>query len=192
MKKVFKVLFVLFCLIIWFGATKVWAQEFSADMESRVGKETTSAKIYVSGPKVRMEMAEMTMIILNDKKISLMVMPAEKMYMEHPIDTQRAPKVEKNFDGEIERVSMGKETVNGQDTEKFKVTYLENGKTVSAYQWLKDQTIPVRIEAVDGSWSMDYKNLKIGAQPADLFEPPAGYAKMGMPDLKSIMGGLGQ
>jgi hypothetical protein len=99
-------------------------------------------------------------------------------------------KVQKSFDGELERVSMGTETVNGQPAEKFKVTYKENGQDVVVYQWLMDGLIPVKVEAVDGSYSMDYKNLQIGNQPADLFEPPTGFEEMQMPslDLKSMMG----
>jgi len=189
-RKIFQTLSVVCVSMMLLGATLARAQEYSADMESRVGKETMNAKIFVSKDKVRMDMGESLMIIRNDLKVSWMVMPTEKMYMEQPIDMSRAPKVNKNFDGELERVAMGTETVNGQPAEKFKVTYVENGKEVSVYQWLADGMIPVRIEALDGSYIMDYKNLQIAAQPADLFEPPADFEKMQMPslDLKSMMG----
>ena len=189
-RKIFKVLTVVCVSMIMLGGAQARAQEYSADMESRVGQETMNAKIFVSKDKVRMEMPASVMIIRNDLKVSWMVMPSEKMYMEQPIDMSRAPKVQKTFDGEIERVSLGNETVNDQPAEKFKVTYTENGKEVSVYQWLVNGMIPVKVEAVDGSYSMDYKNLQIGAQAPDLFEPPPDFEKMQMPslDFKGLIG----
>ena len=190
MKKIFNVLSVLLISIGLLGGSQASAQEFSADMVNRVGKQTMTGKIYVSHDKVRMDMAESIMIIRSDKKITYMVMPSQKMYMEHPIDLSKAPKVAKALVGEIERVSLGKENVNGYDTEKFKVTYKENKKEISVYQWIKDGQFPIKVEAVDGSFSTEYKNLKVGSPSADLFEPPSGYTKMEMPNVKSLMGGF--
>ena len=189
-RKIFKALSVFCVSMMLLGVTLARAQEYSANMESRMGKETMNAKIFVSKDKVRMEMPESVMIIRNDLKVSWMIMPSEKMYLEQSIDTSKAPKVQKNFDGELERVSMGTETVNDQQAEKFRVTYMENNKEVSVYQWLVEGYIPVKVEALDGSYVMDYKNLQIDNQPTELFEPPAGYEKMQMPslDLKSMMG----
>ena len=163
------------------------AQDFSADLVNTFGKETTQSKLYVSGEKIRMEMKEGIMIVRTDKRVSWMLMPSEKMYMENPIDMTRVPKTGKNFDGEIERISLGSDSVDGQPTEKFKVTYTENGKSMAAYQWIKDGQIPVKVEAVDGSYSMEYKNISTGAQPAELFEVPADYEKMSMPSLGDMM-----
>lgn len=171
-------------------ASPVCAQEFSADMVSTMKGKSMTAKIYTSQDKVRMDMAESTMIIRKDKNLSWVVMPSEKMYMEHPVNMSSAPKVSKSLEGEVERVSMGQETVNGYQTEKFKVTYTDNGKSVTAYQWIKDGVIPVKIEAEDGSWGMEYKNLQVGPQKDDLFEPPADYERMEMPDMGSMMQGL--
>ncbi len=167
------------------------AQEFSADMVSRTKKETTNAKIYVTQDKVRMEMPESIMIIRRDKNLSWMLMPADKMYMEHPVDMSSSPKVAKEFEEEIERVAMGTETVDGAPAEKFQVTYMEKKKKVSVYQWLRGGQFPVKVEAVDGSWGFEYKNLKTGPQPDSLFEPPADYQKFAMPGLGDMMKGLG-
>jgi hypothetical protein len=180
------VLAVMLCAVVPSGA-----QEFSADMISRVGKEIVNARIYVAQGKIRMEMPESIMIIRMDKNISWMVMPSEKMYMEHPINLSSAPKVSKNFDGEIERVPMGTEPVDGKPAEKFQVTYTENGKKSSVYQWLRGSEIPVKVEAVDGSWGMEYKNLEVGPQSPDLFEPPEEYTKFGMPSMGGMMKDLG-
>ena len=185
-KEMFNVLSVGFVSMLLLAA-RAEAQEFSADMISRTGKEIVNARIYVAKDKVRMEMPESIMIIRRDKSLSWMVMPADKMYMEHPVDMSSSPKVAAQFDDEIERVAMGTEDVDGQPAEKFKVTYLEKGKNVSVYQWLRGGQIPVKVEAVDGSWGMEYKNLKTGPQSAEFFEVPADYQKFSMPGLGDMM-----
>ncbi|OGX37228.1 MAG: hypothetical protein A3D87_09435, partial [Omnitrophica WOR_2 bacterium RIFCSPHIGHO2_02_FULL_50_17] len=167
------------------------AQEFSADMVSRTGKEIVNAKIYAAKDKVRMEMPESVMIIRRDKNLTWMLMPVDKMYMEQLVNMSSAPKVAKEFEGETERVAMGAEPVDGASADKFKVTYTEKGKSVSVYQWLRAGQIPVKVEAVDGSWGMEYKNLKTGPQPANLFEPPADYEKFAMPGLGDMMKDFG-
>ncbi len=189
-KKALHVLSVVSAVLL-FITPPASAQEFSADMASRIGKEVVNAKIYVAQDKIRMEMPESIMIIRMDKNMSWILMPSEKMYMEHPIDMASAPKVSKNFDGETERVPMGSEDVDGQPAEKFQVSYTENGKKSSVYQWLRGSEIPVKVEAVDGSWSMEYKNLNIAPQPAALFEPPEGYTKFAMPSMEEMMKDMG-
>jgi hypothetical protein len=46
-----------------------------------------------------------------------------------------------------------------------------------------DIKFPVKMAAVDGSWTMEYKNIKLGSQPASLFELPPGYNKMAVPSM---------
>lgn len=167
------------------------AQEFSADMVSREGRKTTNAKISAAAQKFRMETPESVIIVRRDKGLTWILMPADKMYMEQPVKMSASSNASKNFDNEIERVAMGTEDVDGQPAQKFQVTYVEKGKNVSVYQWLRGGQIPVKVEAVDGSWSTEYKNLTAGPQAADLFEPPADYQKFTMPGLGNMMKGLG-
>jgi len=160
--------------------TPAFAEDFSADMVSKMGNQVTQSKLYVSGDKIRMDMKEGVMITRMDKQLSWMLMPSDKMYMEHPIDMSQLPKTSKDLDGEMERTPLGTETVDGQQAEKFKVAYTQDGKTNEVYQWLVND-IPIKVEAVNGSFSMEYKNMIFGPQPASLFEIPAGYEKMQMP-----------
>lgn len=189
-RKMLRVLPVL-GVFVFLAAGGAGAQEFSADMVSRDGKEIVTARIAVAGDKVRMEMPESIMIIRMDKNISWILIPADKMYMEQPVNMSSAPKVAKEFDNETERVAMGTETIDGAPAEKFKVTYTEKGKPVSVYQWLRNGQFPVKVEAVDGSWGFEYKNLKTGPQSTNLFEPPADYEKFAMPGLGEMMKGFG-
>ncbi len=158
-----------------------FSQPFSADMISRFGRQTNKAKIYWSGEKMRTEMEGNIIIIRLDKNICWMVMPSEKMFMEQAIDQNMIPKTSKQVKGEVERVSLGKETLDGKEVEKFKITYNEKNKRLVMYQWLMNSGFPVKMEAEDGSWVVEYKNISFGGQPDSLFEPPSGFQKVSMP-----------
>ena len=169
----------IFCNTTYAGQTGSY--EYSADMVSRTGRETIKAKLYVSEDKMRTEMAGNIIITRFDKNLSWVIMPSEKMYMEQSINRKMLPKTSREFEGELERVSLGMENVDGKPAEKFKVTYKEGSARVSVYQWLRDFKFPVKVEAVDGSWSMEYKNLSVKPQQASLFEGPQGFQKLSMP-----------
>ena len=162
-------------------AAEAFTRQFSADMISHSGRDTVQAKLYVSGEKMRTEMAGNIVITRLDRNVAWIIMPAQQLYMEQPIDRKMLPKTSRELEGEVERLSLGKETIDGRQTEKFKVTYNEGASQVSVYQWLMDSGFPVKIEAVDGSWSVEHKNISLGSQPDALFEPPSGYQKVALP-----------
>lgn len=156
-------------------------KEFSADMISRADGQTMKAKFYYSGNRMRTDMEGNIVITRLDRNVVIMVMPSERMYMEQPIDPKMLPKTTKDMDGEVERIALGKETVDGLEADKFRVVYMDGPRRVEAYQWLADFGFPVKMEALDGSWSVEYRNIKIAPQPEALFEPPQGFQKMSMP-----------
>lgn len=88
----------------------------------------------------------------------------------------------------VSRQLLGKETVNGRAAEKYKVTYETNGRQESILQYVSDGWIPVRVQSEDGTWSVDYQNVSVGAQSPDLFELPAGYRKFEMPAFGAVLG----
>src|SRR5262245_48031516 len=97
-KKGLKVLPIL-CVSVFLIATQVKAaQEFSADMVSRLGNKTTTTKMYVADDKVRMEMPQGAIIVRRDKNVTWILMPSDKMYMENPIDESKAPKLSKELE----------------------------------------------------------------------------------------------
>ena len=115
-------------------------------------------------------------------------MTGEKMYMEMPIDLSQKPKVEEKFEGEIERKQVGTETIDGHPTKKYLITYKVSNKQDQVYQWMAtDINFPVKTAAVDGSWMQEFKNIKMGSQPDSLFEVPAGYQKIQMPQMPGGM-----
>ncbi len=169
-----------------------FAADFSADMESKAPEGSFTAKLYVSGDKSRIEMAEGTSISRMDKKVAWMLMPQQRTYIEQSLDLRSASTQEK-MDGEIERKGVGNEKVDGRNTTKYLVTFKSQGKSESIFQWLDETAhIPVKTAAVDGSWSYEFKNIKVGPQDQGLFEIPSGYQKMSfdMGNIKDIMNSM--
>jgi len=80
--------------------------------------------------------------------------------------------------GEISRKLLGTETIAGRVTEKYEVQYQDKDKKQTIHIWLsKDLQFPLKSSNVDGSWSVEYIDVKEGPQPAAMFELPADYKK---------------
>jgi len=187
MKKAFFCLAVMLSLSL---AGEVSAVDFSADMVTTSGGMTTNAKVFVSADKSRMETPGSVTISRMDKKVVLILMPEQKMYMEQVFDPSKAMASSEKVEGEIERAPLGKDTVNGRAADKYKVTYQIEGSKSEMFQWIESgSNLPVKSAAVDGSWSVEYMNIKTGPQPDSLFEVPADYEKfsMDMPDMGNMM-----
>ncbi|HMK49021.1 MAG TPA: hypothetical protein VK435_03120, partial [Thermodesulfovibrionales bacterium] len=74
-------------------------------------------------------------------------------------------------------------------TIKYLITYKINNEKNQVYQWMAtDIKFPVKTAAVDGSWSQEFRNVKMGNQSDSLFEIPAGYQKMAMPQFPGMSG----
>lgn len=167
-----------------------YASDFNADMVSSSPEGSFSAKLWVSGDKSRMEMPQAITISRMDKKVVWVLMPDEKMYMEQPIDLRTAVSMREKVDGEIDRKMEGNEIINGRSTAKYRVTFETNGKRESVFQWIDESAhIPVKTAAIDGTWSSEFRNIRLGPQNRELFEIPDGYNSMslGVPDMKGMM-----
>jgi hypothetical protein len=188
-----RIVFFIFALVL--PATACYAVDFSADIVSSSRQGSFTAKIYVSGDKSRTEMPGATTISRMDKKLVWVLMPAEKMYMEQPMDPLSAAGTWEKMDGEIERRAEGNEVVNGRQTTKYRVIFEADGMRDSVFQWLDESAhIPVKTAAIDGSWSTEFKNIRPGPQDRNLFEIPAGYNKMSldMPDMAGMSSSMGK
>jgi len=171
----------------------VFAAEFSADMTNKADGQTMQSKIYMKNNKFRMEPKgeKAYSIVQMDKKVMWVIMPEEKAYMEMKSDQLQQVSGEK-MKGEVGRKYLSSETVNGFPTKKFEVTIKDGEISDKAYQWIAtDLNFPIKIAALDGSWSTEYKNIKVDGQPDSLFEIPAGYEKMAMPAMPGMGPGPG-
>jgi outer membrane lipoprotein-sorting protein len=180
----FKKLFIGLLFILFISGS-AFAIEFTADTISTYNGHKTSGKIYFKKDKTRMDMEspqEMIAITRLDKKLIWNIMPKEKMYMEFPLKQENKPLVQEKFEGEIERKYIGDETIDGHPTKKYLVKYKVKDNEQQVYQWMAtDINFPIKTSAVDGSWSHEYKNIKMEAPDDSLFELPAGYTKIQMP-----------
>ena len=166
------------------AAACAFAAAFAADVVGQSQEGAINGKIYMQGGNVRMEMAQAVTITRMDQKVVWIMMPSERMYMEQPLNPRDAIMSGRAKSDETQKKSLGPDTVDGKQTEKFQVTYDYDGTTSSVYEWIESSLgMPIKVAAVDGSWWMEYHNVTTGPQEASLFEVPGGYQKFSMPSM---------
>lgn len=199
MQQVTRVSFAVCVFVLAVSSARAWQampQPFSADMVTNVAKgEQATGKFYFSPPKTRMDMnargRDVTVISDSKTQIGYILMPQQHMYMEsHGSQSSpmapRIPEVDTNFDPnnpcasrpDVTCKKSGTETVNGRVCDKWEFTN-KNGATTTS--WI-DQKLhfPIKTRNADGA-SVEFSNIKEGAQTASLFEVPAGYRKLDIP-----------
>jgi hypothetical protein len=159
--------------------------EFSADVINTAKGQVATSKIYMKNKKMRWDShaSNNYNIVRQDLNTSWIIMPKQKSYME--MKSNKAEQIpQEKVKGEIFRKLIGSESIDGHPTKKYEVTYNDGKQVLKSYQWIAtDLNFPISMAAIDGSWSMEYKNVKIGNQADSLFEVPAGYKKMAMPGM---------
>ncbi len=177
----FSVIFSVSLAVLAFPGIAHATVEFSADMAIvPKGDEPMMGKIFIKGEKIRQETVDddetQIMIIRPDKKVTWMITPDEKTYMEMPYQSTDKTFEEWTTEKEKNAKFLGEETVSSMPCKKFEI--IEDGeKTVL---WISKQfPFPVRIE--DPEMVMEYKNIKVAPVDDSLFELPAGYEKMSTP-----------
>jgi hypothetical protein len=100
------------------------------------------------------------------------------------VDAERAiPLKHEMSNGEkMELVMVGKETIDGRQVEKWEMTTTApNQPPTRVLQWYDPELkLSVR-EEFPGGGVRELKSIRIGAQPDNLFEVPAGYTRMEAP-----------
>ena len=173
--------------------------EYSADTSLEHAEGAMKGKVYSAPGKERREMkagAETVVSIMRtDKKITWMLMPEQKMYMEMK-QNAAAPGKDDLSAYKIEQTVVGKETMNGVETTKSKIIMTgQDGSKMGGFMWMSKDNIMVKMDAVaidKGSknrFKSELTNIKIGKQDPALFEIPPGYQKMSMPGMD--MGNMG-
>jgi len=168
---------ILFAFLLTIGLVR--AADFSADVFNTYQGQATQAKIFVQMEKIRMETPgiEEYTILRTDKRVIWIVIPEEKTYIE--IQSSQPQGTGVKMIGEVSRQYLSSETVNGYATNKYEVHYLDKDTLHKAHQWIaSDLNYPIKISALDGSWSTEYRNIRIGLQPDNLFEIPQGFDKI--------------
>jgi hypothetical protein len=178
---------------------------FTAIMVSS-GMEMPMARM---GTKSRVDnpaMKGLVTITLGDAKKTVMMNTAAKTYYEQPMrEREQAPDV---YDADVvfDKKKVGTETVDGHPCTKYDATFYRRSKpgeknkaTLWEAQDLKDFNIQTEITVPanpkypgsGGKMVMKFKEIKLGAATADLFEVPRDYKKVNsMPEVMGA-GGMG-
>lgn len=74
---------------------------------------------------------------------------------------------------------VGRETVNGRDTEKWEMTITDSeGKSSKGYQWY-DPVLKMNVrEEQPGGYLRELRNIQTGVQPPSLFTVPPDYSEV--------------
>jgi negative regulator of sigma E activity len=144
-----------------------------------------------------MEGQEQSIIINEETGKTLILMHAQKMYMELPDmtgeGTQETEKYNADSAEELLKANrdmataedLGKETINGISCRVFKVTYKENLRGESTLWISRELKTPIKIitSTPMGDTTLEMKNIKQGAVSESLFSTPADYEKMELPEM---------
>lgn len=170
-------------------ASRAQAAEFSATVVTQAEGQTVRGKIFMKGQKIRNEFQAEgetnVSIVRPEKKVVWMLMPGAKMYMEMPITEEAQEKMLIKKPEEQARMKlMGTETVNGFACDKYEYeeTAPDKKQPVKHFVWVaKKLQMPIKAMAADGSYLMEYQDIKTGGVADSLFEVPQGYQKMEVP-----------
>jgi Domain of unknown function (DUF4412) len=174
--------------------------EYSADATVENEEGTTKQKIFVTPTKERKEMLTgsgegAVQIFRYDNKVLWMLMPSEKMYMEHSIGGGPS-KGSDTSQWTYEDTAMGEETLNGVRVTKYKtIATSTDGKKYGGFSWRTREGINVKQDLLykEGNdkkrMMTELSNLQIGSQDPRLFEIPEGFTKF---DMGGMMGGMGR
>jgi hypothetical protein len=177
--------------------------EFSAEIVDLQKPGTpTQAKIYFAKDKMRIESQNSgtrgggAVVVNFATQTSMVLMAQQHMYMEMPMQAQgqrmaytaaffQTGDVE-NACGDWQKIGnhqsnschkVGSETVNGRSTVKYETA---NASGEVSHFWLDPKLrFPVKWEGKNNAGEL--RNIQEGAQPASLFEIPAGFTKMEIP-----------
>jgi hypothetical protein len=173
---------------------------FSADRTLTIDDRTYSGKLYSKPGFQRHEqdLGGMNQVILlrRDDSHGWLVLPSARSYVEFFFRQATA----ELSDPGLEKTPVGKETIAGQKTTKYRIEHTaRDGTAVDGYIWTTDQGILVKAEgeytpAKGGkptSVRLLLSNIRVAPQDQALFEPPQNFVKLPSGALQPLLGGRG-
>ena len=128
-----------------------------------------------------------------DTKVLWMLMPSEKMYMEHSMTGGQGQHNDRS-QWTYEDTAMGEETLDGIKVTKYKtIATSTDGKKYGGFSWRTKEGINLKQDLLykEGNEKKrmftELKNVKIERQDPKLFEIPEGFTKF---DMGGMMGGM--
>jgi hypothetical protein len=141
-----------------------------------------SAQLPPNAVEAMQQMGMDRMAGISDPKASttVLIYPGLQSYFEMPVPPAEAAANKEEY--KIEKTELGRETVAGRATVKYKVTMTDSkGAKKEALMWsapdLKD--FPVKMETTEqgATVTITYSDVKLAKPDAALFAPPAGFTK---------------
>ncbi|MDQ6631185.1 MAG: DUF4412 domain-containing protein [Verrucomicrobiota bacterium] len=128
------------------------------------------------GQMKQMGLDKMVTVVRPDKKLTYLIYPLSKAYVEMPMSKEEAA------ESKMTTSVLGQETLDGHPCVKNKVTLTnEKGKKQEMTVWnasdLKDFPIKMQMVEEGNNITMQYKDIKFAKLDAKQFEPPAGFTK---------------
>jgi outer membrane lipoprotein-sorting protein len=162
------------------------AAEFSAAVVNRIAGHEMQGKIFVRGQKARLETSTPLGVAISilrlDKKVMWILMPGKKAYMEMPFDREGFAQALNIPTDEAGMQLLGRETLNGYDTEKYATSMQAGTRQIQGTMWISKRLgLPIKIESADHSFSQEYRNIREGGVDDAIFEIPAGSQKLSLP-----------
>jgi hypothetical protein len=159
---------------------KVWALEFTADQIIKSGRKTQKANIYYRDDRWRLEHQSLSpvnvTIVRKDKQLMWLLISRVRHFKTLPYDPAQAPKVSEYLEGEVSREEIGTEVREGHPTVLYEVTVQNGDQTDAYYQWFAtDIKFPMQLTRKDGSWSVEYRNVKLRRVTDYLFQLPVNF-----------------
>jgi hypothetical protein len=187
-----KLVLCMVCLLLIWGSTPGFAQQFSAEMVRQKPQGAANSKVSVKGSKVRLDtegQSQANFAILNlTLRQSAMVLPGTKSYivsqpghlqssipffiLEDPEDACSAWEKSMKTPGTCKK--LGDDTINDRSTVKYTGT-TDNGETGTA--WV-DRKLHFVIKWDGEKSAAELKNIQEGPQSASLFDIPTDYEKI--------------
>jgi hypothetical protein len=160
--------------------------EYSADSVMETEEATITSKVYQAAGKKRIEQraagGRQIMILRQDRQVMWLLMPDERMYMEHALKESDDPEAL-----DIETTVVGPDVVDGRPATKYKtIARRPDGLKLGGFTWITADGIPMKMDllAIEGStktrMKMELKNVATGKLDPGLFEVPAGYRKLAL------------
>ena len=130
-------------------------------------------------------------VLRSDTPIADVVLPKLHTVVQFPLP----PELHLLADPRLTRKPVGKDTVNGVATTKYAIDETVAEGHGEGFLWLSDSGIPMKLDGAftrtNGKtahlhWELDH--VKLGPQPAALFEPPPGFSKLPAEAIVPLLG----
>jgi hypothetical protein len=163
-----------------------WPAEFSAQMLVTDGDKIMPGKIYVQGGLMRQEFnderGQPITVVRPDKKVVWVILPRERAYIGLPLKARLPGQFIQMPPDAVQKRPLGKETVNGYETEKYQVA-VRNGEGLEFQTiWMAPKLgMPLKLVVDRRKFSMEYRSIREGKQADRWFALPPGYQKLASP-----------